>query len=83
MSTQPEALRLADQLEGEWTQVVHMMQAAAELRRLHDLNQKLLETLEWIAEHNLRRADLTVCGHVAHGLIGGDRAAIAKARGEK
>jgi hypothetical protein len=83
MSTQPEALRLADQLEGEWTQVVHMMQAAAELRRLHDLNQKLLETLEWIAEHNLRRADLTVCGHIAHGLIGGDRAAIAKARGEK
>jgi hypothetical protein len=83
MSTQPEALRLADQLEGEWTQVVHMMQAAAELRRLHELNQKLLETLEWIAEHNLRRADLTVCGHIAHGLIGGDRAAIAKARGEK
>jgi hypothetical protein len=85
MTTQPEALRLADFLDSEDHMInsKHIVEAAAELRRLHDLNQKLLETLEWIAEHNLRRADLTVCGHIAHGLIGGDRAAIAKARGEK
>ncbi len=50
MSTQPEALRLADQLEGEWTQVVHMMQAAAELRRLHGINQDLLEACQTFAE---------------------------------
>ena len=51
--------------------------------RGHDVNQELLKALTWIAEHDLRGVDLTVCGHIAHGFIGVARAAIAKTRGEK
>jgi len=41
MNTQPEALRLAGLLETDgWPD------AAAELRRLHEVNQALLKTLE-------------------------------------
>jgi hypothetical protein len=40
--TQPEALRLADELE-MWTKGEP---AAAELRRLHELNQELLAALK-------------------------------------
>jgi hypothetical protein len=77
MSTQPEALRLADQLEGEWTQVVHMMQAADELRRLHGINQDLLEALETIVSTERDR-------HGYHpAWTDQARAATAKARGEK
>ena len=57
MSKQPEALRLAEvfpYLEGgersQW-----IMDAAAELRRLHEVNQELLEALK------------TVMGDVNHG----------------
>lgn len=52
MNTQPEALRLADELE---TMLKHgfssasaTQDAAAELRRLHVLNQELLRSLSWI-----------------------------------
>lgn len=44
---QPEALRLADALKTygptPWAKTAH--EAAAELRRLHEVNQVLLETL--------------------------------------
>jgi hypothetical protein len=43
--TQPEALRLADELE-MWTKGEP---AAAELRRLHEVNQELLAALEKLA----------------------------------
>jgi len=43
--TQPEALRLADELE-MWTKGEP---AAAELRRLHEVNQELLDALEKLA----------------------------------
>ncbi len=48
MTTQPEALRLADALDewcgpGRWTKPRY---AAAELRRLHALNAELLEALK-------------------------------------
>ena len=36
----------------------------------------LLEALRHIADHDLRGADLVVCGHIAHGLIGRARDAI-------
>ena len=32
---QPEALRLADDLDGDWTTITHMRDAAAELRHQH------------------------------------------------
>jgi hypothetical protein len=50
MSTQPEALRLAECLEEpEFATFVQMKEAAAELRRLHEVNQELLEALEYWA----------------------------------
>ena len=45
MNTQPEALRLADYLELAFDHTEGLKQAAAELRRLHALNQELLEEL--------------------------------------
>ena len=50
MNEQPTALRLADEL-ADYTgfTVVGMDQAAAELRRLHVLNGKLMEALNSIA----------------------------------
>ena len=51
MSTQPEALRLANALEKYWgAERGHdrERQAAAELRRLHAVNEELLEALKWI-----------------------------------
>jgi hypothetical protein len=47
---------------------------AADLER--ELNEakaeveRLREALKWIAAHDLSGADLTVCGHIAHGFIG-------------
>lgn len=52
MTTQPEALRLAERLEQGY--VAHetvLYPAAAELRRLHENNQELLEALKHAAEH--------------------------------
>lgn len=46
MSTQPEALRLADRLEGRYALHPEVQQAAAELRRLSALNGELLEALK-------------------------------------
>ena len=45
MNTQPEALRLADALEDTDGAQDHD-KAAAELRRLHEVNQMLVEALE-------------------------------------
>jgi hypothetical protein len=38
--------------------------------------ERLRVALEWIAAHDLSGADLTVCGHIAHGFIGKARAAL-------
>ena len=52
MTTQPEALRLADAIErynaGICSQSMYedYSEAAAELRRLHEVNQELLEALK-------------------------------------
>jgi len=45
MTTQPETLRLADEMESNG----ECMSAAAELRRLHEVNQELLAALEKLA----------------------------------
>lgn len=57
MNTQPEALRLADLLE-DWAKDYATTdfdcdmgdQAAAELRRLHEANQELLEALRLLRD---------------------------------
>ena len=55
MTTQPEALRLADALEEFWgyydgPEEPNELNAAAELRRLHEVNQELLEALKYHQE---------------------------------
>jgi hypothetical protein len=53
MTTQPEALRLADNLLADNLTALHRdvlsIKAAAELRRLHAVNQELLAALEKLA----------------------------------
>ena len=84
MSQQPEALRLADWIESEAppTDEASCADVAAELRRLYEMNQELLNALEFVAAHDLSGADLAVCGHIAHGFVGMARAAITKAEGK-
>ena len=49
MNTQPEALRLADDLQHPaGSSSLYRNKAAAELRRLHEVNQMLLDALDWI-----------------------------------
>jgi primosomal protein N'' len=50
MTTQPEALRLADSLEELYARTLTATRAAAELRRLHAVNKELLEALKHAAE---------------------------------
>ena len=52
MSTQTEALRLADALDAYHT-AAHHKQAAVELRRLHLVNAELLEALQ-LCEGNIK-----------------------------
>lgn len=79
--TQPEALRLADELE-HTSFIYPREQAAAELRRLHDVNQELVEALGTI-NHSVKQAqisgndwrrELKLCENITD-------QALAKARG--
>ena len=71
---QPEALRLAEHLER--FRSFPDDQAAAELRRLHAVNQELLEALQKIAGNTYDEwTNGAEAGRIA-------RAAIAKATGE-
>ena len=47
MDKQPEALRLADELESEWV-APYEFDSAAELRRLHQVNQELVEAAQQV-----------------------------------
>lgn len=84
---QPTALRLADILEdhiavdidGHWSQE-QVDRSAAELRRLHALNQELLEALkELVAQNETSMFAVQISG----ASLSNARAAIAKATGEK
>ncbi len=85
MSTQPEALRLADALEVDKWHISGITAAdcAAELRRLHELNQDLLEALEVLCEY------AEISNDCQRGVLSTrfvrevTLPAIAKARGEK
>jgi len=46
MTTQPEALRLADEMECNDASIEMQNEAAAELRRLHESNQELIAALK-------------------------------------
>ena len=75
MDKQPTALRIADLLEfSKHYSLVHI--AAAELRRLHQVNQELVEALKEIAEWTER---YTSAGHPISTVA---RAALAKHRGQ-
>jgi hypothetical protein len=68
MSNQPEALRLADELV-----VLHgyplSIRAAAELRRLHALNQELVEALKEIAKNAVSEYEDAWCGDIARAVL--------------
>jgi hypothetical protein len=74
MTTQPEALRLADELIRTWCLPMH----AAELRRLHAVNEELLEALKSLIDMDVayRR------GPKVEEAVEAARVAIAKATGE-
>ena len=71
MSTQPEALRLADALQTGSHHRPVLDRSSAELRRLHEINQELLTALEFCAGTSY----ITDAREMA-------QAAIAKAEGE-
>lgn len=48
---QPEALRLADALDGEWTQVWHMVASAKELRRQHTEIERLRAEVDGLRKY--------------------------------
>ena len=84
MADQPEALRLADALEAYWgADLGHdrERQAAAELRRLHDLNGELLEALKFYGS-SCDATESTPCGYEGNLCCKRARAAIARAEGE-
>ena len=84
MNTQPEALRLADAMLAEprkptWDE---LDKAAAELRRLHEVNQELLKALEsMLASIHPYREDGTPT--IPDATINLVNAAINKATGEQ
>jgi hypothetical protein len=69
MTTLREALRLADFLDDQYDPSHNLEEAAAELRRLHAVNQELLEALKLAWPQLIGHAERTA------------RAAIAKAEG--
>ena len=70
MSTQFTALRLADDLESVAHEYDIDRRAAAELRRLHEVNQELVEALERLVAYKNGVEDMFFA-----------KAALAKARG--
>ena len=81
--TQPEALRLADALELDPMPVGWYIEAAAELRRLHEVNMALIDACQIITI----TYDKLRPGYANSGMepleISIIRAAIAKATGEQ
>ena len=82
MTTQPETLRLADELEFKNSYVGGnlLKRSAFRLRRLHEMNQELLEALETISDHAPWGGSKDK--YIAW-LISVATAAIAKATGEQ
>ena len=83
MNTQAESLLLADDLEKTWCLPLH----AAELRRLHEVNQELLDALKVaaceIADWGSYASEYFQNKHDLQGAISRATAAINKATGEQ
>ena len=81
MSTQPLSLRLANALESGYVFDLSvgklLNQCASELRRLHEVNQELLEALELAVRQNSH--DMLMTGEELRQC----ESAIAKATGEQ
>jgi hypothetical protein len=73
---QPEALRLADELETDWFSDYDLQNAAEELRRLHEVNTELVSLLK-------RYRSKIPLGHQPHMIAAKVDEAIAKAEGSK
>lgn len=87
MNTQPEALRMADAIDlGRPRLVLDCIDAAAELRRLHEVNAELMEALRLL---NIECQHLHHAKKDQHGydvdcpVVLRINAAIAKATGEQ
>jgi hypothetical protein len=80
MTEKSEALRLAQELDAYHTMACHK-QAAAELRRLHDLNGELLEALKFYGS-SCDATESTPCGYEGNLCCKRARVAIARAEGE-
>lgn len=81
MSKQPETLRLAEALEG----IPDLLEAcnknaAAELRRLHEVNQELVEALTVLLKLHDNKVDIAEAWETS---MEEARAALRKARGER
>ena len=81
MADQPKALRLAYLIDhgndSSWIE----REAAAELRRLHAVNQELLEALKFYGS-SCDATESTPCGYEGNLCCKRARAAIARAEGE-
>lgn len=77
MTNQPEALRLADILQHKIPSIKCLEVSAAELRRLHEINQVLVEALK-----RLHDAVLRVQGIDGVITLENTQAALSKATGE-
>ena len=83
---QPEALRLAEILEGYYAGYMNTKEAAAELRRLHEVNAELVEALRLmnIECQHLHHAKKDQHGYdVACSVVERIKTSIAKATGEQ
>lgn len=76
MTKQPKALQLANILQHKIPSIECLEVAAKELRRLHDVNQKLLEALKEIVNQHGQFEHCMWAAHIA-------KVAIAKAEGEQ
>ena len=85
VNEQPEALRLAERLERYDSErsgyAKHCHAAAAELRRLHEVNTELLAVLDFYARYILRgkAGDASILTPIDHDCGDRARAAIKKA----
>ena len=85
MTKQPEALRLADESDNdEWIAGTKQWQeeAAAELRRLHEVNVELLEALNQMLSYTAELNPNQGFDGFDHCAVNKAQAAIAKATGE-